>query len=186
MWCYSYLSFWSPVWRCWAWPLAVALSLLTSSGSNWARLRSAWLRWAPRVQFTASVPTVCVWAPGVCVEAPGVCVGTQAHGRGMGFSPDTTSHTHPQRAGRKRARKVFGSVSLYLCLAGIPSTSLSRYENELVSERKPWVDVAHGNRLRDLFNTFCFVSILCLSKDTACSTACSTVLCFWATFSFNT
>lgn len=51
------------------------------------------------------MPAVRARAPGVCVEAPGVCVGTQAHGRGMGFSPDTTSHTHPQRAGEKERKK---------------------------------------------------------------------------------
>ena len=47
-----------------------------------------------------------------------VCVGTQAHGRGMGFSPDTTSHTHPQRAAeREREREVCFSRGCLL-LAG--------------------------------------------------------------------
>lgn len=65
------------------------------------------------------MPAVRAWPPGVCVEAPGVCVGTQAHGRGMGFSPDTTSYTHPQRAGgEKTGRKRLASVRLCLLLAG--------------------------------------------------------------------
>lgn len=63
------------------------------------------------------MPAVRAWPPGVCVEAPGVCVGTQAHGRGMGFSPDTTSYTHPQRAGGEKTGKKevgVGEVALTL------------------------------------------------------------------------
>lgn len=115
----SYLSFWSPVWRCWAWPLAGALSLLTSSGSNWldsAPLGSAGLRGSSsqrRCRLSVCGRRVGAWRRQVCV-------GTQAHGRGMGFSPDTTSHTHPQRAAekeREREREVCFSRGCLL-LAG--------------------------------------------------------------------
>lgn len=79
------------------------------------------------------MPAVRAWAPGVCVEAPGVCVSTQAHGRGMGFSPDTTSHTHPQRAGEKTEEER-GLLQLGCVTVGKRNLArvLSRRENELV------------------------------------------------------
>lgn len=52
-----------------------------------------------------------------------MCVGTQAHGRGMGFSPDTISHTHPQRAGEKDRKKDLLSLGCVYSWHKKPSKS---------------------------------------------------------------
>lgn len=65
-------------------------------------------------------------------------VGAQAHGRGMGFSPDTISHTHPQRAAEKDRERGSGlSLLLFTLWRRTPERLVSRCENGLVLDWEP-------------------------------------------------
>lgn len=61
-------------------------------------------------------------------------------GEGWAFSPDTTSHTHPQRAGGERQEErgllQLACFSVYSWQAKL-ARALSRHENELVSDQGP-------------------------------------------------
>lgn len=102
----AYLSSWSPVWRCWAWPLAVALSLLTSSGSNWTRLRCAWLRWDPPGSEgpVHSVSAGCVWVGAECAwRRQGCACGHTGSWERDGLQPwHNIPHTPTESWGERR------------------------------------------------------------------------------------
>lgn len=65
-------------------------------------------------------------------------VGAQAHGRGVGFSPDRICHTHPQRAAEKQRERGRGlSLLLFTLWRRAPERLVSRCVNGLVLDRKP-------------------------------------------------
>lgn len=98
-----------------------------------------------------------------------MCVGTQAHGRGMGFSPDTTSHTHPQRAGEKERKEERGLLQFgcVYCWQAEPSKEFSagmRMSLFLIKGLEYMLPVV--TEWRDQLHASCFLSIMCLCKDT--------------------
>lgn len=101
------------------------------------------------------------------MEAPGVCAGTQAHGRGMGFSPDTTSHTHPQRAAEREREEERGYLQLGCVYSWQvkPSKSSQQASLFLIGCLELMLPVVTDRG--DLLHTFCFLSVMCLNKDTA-------------------
>lgn len=117
--------------------MAVAPSLLTSSGSNCTRRRCAWLRWGSAglrgSSSQQSVPTLRAWAPNVRGGAGCVRAGARAHGRGAGFSPDTVSDARPQRAAEKDRERGSGvSLLLFTLRRRTAERLVTRCVNELV------------------------------------------------------
>lgn len=119
--------------------MAVAPSLLTSSGSNCTRHRSTWLRWGSAGLLGSSSQRqcrLCVRGRRMCVEAPGVCA--WAH-RLMGeewASALTRYPTHTRRelqrnTGRERKWLEFALFTLW---RRMPERLVSRCVNELVLE----------------------------------------------------
>lgn len=119
--------------------MAVAPSLLTSSGSNCTRHRSAWLRWGSaglRGSTSQRQCRLCVRGRRMCVEAPGVCA--RAH-RLMGeewASALTRYPTHTRRELQEKHRERRSGLSLLLFTLRrrTPERLISRCVNELVLE----------------------------------------------------
>lgn len=112
---WTYPSSWSPVWRCLAWPMGVAPSLLTSSGSNCTRHRSTWLRWGSaglRGSSSQRQCRLCVRGRRMCVEAPGVCA--WAH-RIMGEEWASALTRFPTHTRRELQRNTGREEAAWVC-----------------------------------------------------------------------